>query len=98
MGAAFLSDMRFVTSGVDKLMIMWEIQNEQPQEVGRIETRNYQDIVTSVNKFVSQGMAYFQVFPNNNFEDNYEHELNDTVTSLALTRDGRFLLANISLK
>jgi hypothetical protein len=50
--AAFTNDMRLLTSGVDKLLVMWEIRNNSDNssielnELGRMETRNYLDIVT----------------------------------------------------
>jgi energy-converting hydrogenase Eha subunit C len=54
--AAFLSETRIITSGVDKLLIMWEILQEGVvSEISRIETRNYLDIAASGKRFATAG-------------------------------------------
>lgn len=59
--AAFVGNSRFITGGVDKLLILWEItrKNESDSyeavEIARVETRNYLDIAVSQSRFVTMG-------------------------------------------
>ena len=70
-------------------------------ELARVETRNYLDIAVASNRIVTMGQSHFQVFnlPQKAFdpfkealedsEHSYEVEMSDTVTSIALSKDGR---------
>lgn len=100
--AAFLSDTRVLTSGTDKLLILWELksagENLEAIELARVETKTFLDIVVSPTRFVTLGQNQFQVHDSHSLESSFEHEVNETITSLALSKDGRQLLANVSLK
>lgn len=108
------NDFRLMTAAVDKLVVLWELRAAGPEnfeavEIARVESRNYLDILIAGSRFVTMGQSHFQVFnlpeDGDRFKEaleepelSYEVETSDTVTSMALTKDGKHLLLNVSFK
>lgn len=74
----------------------------------RIDTKNYTDLAMAGNRLVAMGLKEMQVI-NIGIEGNivealedpeaqYVLEEQDTITSICLSKDGKYLLANVSLK
>ena len=101
-----------MTVGTDKALILWELrQNTDGSDkyhavvITMIETKGYLDLAISSSRLVAKGQKYLHVFniDGDNLQEaiddpdsQFEIESKDTIFRIALSNDGRYLLANTS--